>query len=112
MGMIDKDATLKAIADYLRDNLADCNYYYLHGAQDVAEVVENMPERGGWILCSERLPENDDKVLCCTATKKGTRNIVIGYYIAERKYWACGMNSNVIAWQPLPECYKGGFAAE
>jgi len=156
MGLIDKDATLKAIADYLRADLADCNHYYLQGAQDVAEVVENMPERGRnggptmddaitimidedglaeeyddtydvtihcdteedqqkvikdlrsrtWVPCSVRLPENDDKVLCCTATKKGTRNIVIGYYIAEREYWACGMNSNVIAWMPLPEPYK------
>lgn len=44
MGLIDKDATLKAIADYLRADLADCNHYYLQGAQDVAEVVENMPE--------------------------------------------------------------------
>lgn len=44
MGLIDKEATLKAIADYLRADLADCNHYYLQGAQDVAEVVENMPE--------------------------------------------------------------------
>jgi hypothetical protein len=44
MALIDKDATLKAIADYLRADLADCNHYYLQGAQDVAEVVENMPE--------------------------------------------------------------------
>ena len=60
-----------------------------------------------WIPCSENLPETEDKVLCCTATKKGQKNITIGYYIADKAYWACGMNSNVIAWMPLPEAYKG-----
>lgn len=65
-----------------------------------------------WIPCSERLPETEDKVLCCTATKKGGKNIVIGYYMATMKYWVCGMNSNVIAWMPLPEPYKGETAEE
>ena len=60
-----------------------------------------------WIPCSERLPETEDKVLCCTATKKGVKSIVIGYYMADMKYWACGMNNNVIAWMPLPEVYGG-----
>ena len=54
----------------------------------------------GWIMSKDRLPENDDRVLCCTITKKGTKNIVIGYY-SER--WVCGMNDNVIAWMPRPE---------
>ena len=60
-----------------------------------------------WVPCSERLPENEDNVLCCTATKKGLRNVVIGYYILDKGCWACAMNSsNVIAWTPLPEPYK------
>lgn len=54
------------------------------------------------------LPEDGKKVLCCTETKRGDRNIVIGYYITESHYWASGMNSNVIAWMPLPEPYKEG----
>lgn len=60
-----------------------------------------------WIPCSERTPDNEDKVLCCTKTKKGLYNIVIGYH-TERYGWACGMNSNVIAWMPLPDPYTGG----
>lgn len=58
-----------------------------------------------WIPCSERLPEDDTKVLCQTVTKKGLNNFVIGYYDFGR--WCCGMNGNVIAWMPLPEPYKG-----
>ena len=51
--------------------------------------------------------DNEDKVLCCTKTKKGFYNLVIGYYMGAHG-WACGMNSNVIAWMPLPEPYTGG----
>ena len=54
-----------------------------------------------WISVSERLPENDDKVLCVTQNKKGSYNIVIGYYMDGM--WRVGMNSNVTHWQPLPE---------
>lgn len=59
-----------------------------------------------WIPCSEQLPQNDEYVLCCTRRKNGTRGIVIGYYLREAERWACGMNSNVVAWMPLPEPYK------
>lgn len=61
-------------------------------------------DRPKWIPVSERLPENGEKVLCQTITKKGQINMVIGFYDFER--WCCGMNSNVIAWMPLPEPYK------
>ena len=57
-----------------------------------------------WIPVSwENLPEDESKVLCCTITKKGNKNIVTGYYSRELESWVCGMNSNVIAWMPLPE---------
>lgn len=49
------------------------------------------------------LPNNDRKVLLCTITKKGTKNIVIGYYDSDHNRWVSGMNSNVIAWMELPE---------
>lgn len=48
-------------------------------------------------------PEDSEKVLCCTLTKKGIPNYVLGYYIPETKTWACGMNSNVVAWMRLPD---------
>lgn len=73
---------------------------------NVEDELEEAPtaEIPGWIPVSERLPENDEKVLCQTVTKKGQINMVIGYYNFDR--WCCGMNSNVIAWMPLPEPYK------
>ena len=65
-----------------------------------------------WIPCSERLPENDERVLATTAWGEVT--------IAERIYppiddtcWFIHdgyMNAtidDVVAWMPLPEPYKG-----
>lgn len=61
-----------------------------------------------WIPTSERVPETEDHVLCTTQTKRGTKNVLIGYYIPAAERWAVGMNSNVIAWAPLPRPYDGG----
>ncbi len=66
-------------------------------------AIRTMERGSGWIPVEKRLPKTEDKVLCCTRTQKGIKNIVIGYY-SDR--WCCGMNSNVIAWQPLPEIYE------
>ena len=67
---------------------------------DDAPTIEPTQE---WIPCSERLPAVEDRVICQTRTKKGSANIIIGYYDGER--WCCGMNSNVEAWRPLPAEY-------
>ena len=57
-----------------------------------------------WISVKDRLPGTDDHVLCCTQTKAGRQNVVIGYYMDGA--WRCGMNSNVTHWMPLPEAPK------
>lgn len=66
-----------------------------------ARALESKPH---WIPCAERLPSDENKVLCCTQTKAGAKNIVLGYYAGGK--WRCGMNSNVVAWMPLPEAYS------
>ena len=70
-------------------------------ADDDFVYYEHEPR---WIPCAERLPSDENKVLCCTQTKAGAKNIVLGYYAGGK--WRCGMNSNVVAWKPLPEVYK------
>ena len=53
-----------------------------------------------WIKCTDRLPEDDRRVLCLTKTKRGLYNCVIGYYMDG--FWRVGMNSNVEYWMELP----------
>lgn len=79
----------------------------LHTGMGVIEMMQANVDMsvadvpGGWISVTERLPENDDHVLCCTRTKAGRQNLIIGYYMDG--LWRCGMNSNVTHWMPLPE---------
>ena len=76
----------------------------------IEKAVDDTPhiDVPRWIPVTEALPTTDDKVLCCTMTKKGVPGIVIGYYLRGEHgcSWACGMNSNVVAWMPLPEPYE------
>jgi hypothetical protein len=83
------------------------------------KIVGNEEEHNdGWIPCSERLPENDDDVLCwyeyriMQGTHEGEMNqkFEIGYYNKYFKRWggevSSGRDCKVIAWRPLPEPYK------
>lgn len=83
------------------------------------KIVENEEEHNdGWIPCSEKLPENDDDVLCwyeyriMQGTHEGemNRKCEIGYYNKYFKRWggevSCGRDCKVIAWMPLPKPYK------
>ena len=83
------------------------------------KIVGNAEERNDvWIPCSEKLPENDDDVLCwyeyriMQGTHEGEMNqkFDIGYYNKYFKRWggevSCGRDCKVIAWRPLPEPYK------
>lgn len=71
------------------------------------EAAQNGIDAAAWIPCTERVPEDTDYVLCTTETKKGIRQVVRGYFMPDLKQWVCGMNSNVIAWQPLPTPWEG-----
>lgn len=83
------------------------------------KIVGNEEEHNdGWIPCTERLPENDDDVLCwyeyriMQGTHEGEMNqkFEIGYYNKYFKRWggevSSGRDCKVIAWRPLPEPYK------
>lgn len=73
--------------------------------------IYDLSKDGGWTPCSVGLPENQKDVLIYFDRCGG--EIGIGYY-GERsdgkRFW-CVMGSmlcyNVLAWQPLPEPYRG-----
>lgn len=68
---------------------------------DLTDEDIDLYLRTGWIPSRSGLPEPDERVLCSTVTKKGVKNLVIGYHDGTR--WCCGMNSNVVYWMPLPD---------
>lgn len=58
----------------------------------------------GWIPCSERLPEANQKVLTCD--KDGWISVNVNMpYIGVRNDFECGY---YVAWMPLPAPYKEG----
>lgn len=79
---------------------------------DAIEIVKQVAEEynGGWIPCSERLPEDDS--ICTVTVEYPNNETVVDYGWFDRKNvcWFVGMQefrtSNIIAWQPLPEPYK------
>ena len=72
--------------------------------QEQDEVVKKLQSLH-WIPVTIDLPPESKYVLCTTMTKKGLRQVVKGYYSDGR--WCCGMNSNVVAWKPLPDPWEG-----
>lgn len=67
----------------------------------------------GWILCSERLPKNDDWVIVTILEELGDtlcRYTDFGWYLEAANCWiiAAEKRTDVMAWMPLPEPYKGG----
>lgn len=77
----------------------------------VMEYIENMEKVGEWILVSERLPEEEERVFVSTrtgVTRVGRYTKRYGFehhegFICEDGFmWMNTAN----AWQPLPEPYK------
>lgn len=69
-------------------------------------VAENATTNGGWIPCSERLPEEEyDTVLAVTDKK----HYCVAVYTTEHGFRTMDIDceGNFIAWQPLPEPYRG-----
>lgn len=59
-----------------------------------------------WIPCSEQLPEKRDNYLCTIENTAGNRFRMIGHY--NMPNWTDDNKiQHTIAWQPLPELYKG-----
>ena len=79
-----------------------------YAKQIVQEVAEEY--KGGWIPCSERLPEDDS--ICIVTVEYPNNKTMVDYGWFDRKgvCWFVGMQefrtSNILAWQPLPELFK------
>ena len=78
--------------------------------QRIKEIVQEVAKDGGWIPCSERLPEAHKNVLVC----ENDGEIHLCRYNANMKrFFYDGSDwdiklSEVIAWQLLPAPYQKG----
>ena len=89
---------------------------------DCIEALEILPSaqpEKRWIPCSKRMPNNYDYQLLTEevhyTTGKIVRGVLIAYYDDEDDVWMSAEESPEaisypIAWQPLPEAYRGGDA--
>ena len=91
---------------------------YIQRFEALRMAIEALqePQVGGWIPVTERLPENGCGVLVTVNGKHSNITFVNALEIAEYRNtegWIIEgyldwLDPNVIAWQPLPEPYKGG----
>lgn len=77
------------------------------GVYEKPESVDGQPKTGGWIPCSERLPEIGDTILAFIRHNyrdDGWRAYRV--YEFNGRFVGMGNLCEVIAWQPLPEPYR------
>ena len=84
--------------------------------KEMLEIVQEVAEEynGGWIACSERLPEIDgntsDIVLVCGSN--GFQYMAFWCDDLQWRFCECGMAkepvlwTEIVSWQPLPEPFK------
>ena len=78
--------------------------------KEMLEIVQEVAEEynGGWIACSDRLPEENQKVILqdfyrnITIEKMKINDGVKGF--SDGDWWSSA--NNYVAWQPLPEPFK------
>ena len=86
---------------------------------ELARAIESLPtievseRHEKWIPCSEGLPKNNDWVIVTILDENGDtpyRYTDFGWYLEAANCWIVGVEqrTDVTAWMPLPEPYKGG----
>ena len=95
------------------DSVEIIKYVGKEQAIDLAiEIVQEVAEEynGGWIACSERLPEDDSICIVTVEYPNNETMVDHGWFDRNGVCWFVGMHefrtSNVLAWQPLPEPFK------
>ena len=112
--MIDEKKLIKNLIPLLNEH---GDMYF---AGRIIGTIDSQPKIGEWIPCSERLPEmigQDMQDLyphvLVYAEEEDEWNIYVGIYgMYKPKEWVDAHDpakiiENAIAWQPLPEPYKG-----
>ena len=87
--------------------------YSYHIVNDwIASAIQPERKESNWIPCSEKLPENDERVLATTAWGEVTIAERVYPPISDTCWFIHDGNTNatiddVVAWKPMPEPYRG-----
>ena len=111
MRLIDADALLYN----LEGTMAVSPTGYIHG-DTIVDMIGDAPTiepELHWIPCSERLPKKNGFYLCTTKDCITILEFIEGnpHYHEEPSFVSDVLgkcNSYVVAWMPLPECYREG----
>lgn len=110
--MIDEKKLIESVKAYKELGLGR----NLHSIADtIIEIIESQPKVGEWIPCSERLPKQDECVLVSYRSfmvwDKDIYSDKIAIIREDGWHWwdelETKVENEIIAWQPLPEPYKG-----
>lgn len=75
----------------------------------VIGIINIQPKIGGWIPCSERLPDKDGEYICTQKIYNLSNGKLSGKSIELVEFyngkWMRAKHLKVIAWQPFPEEY-------
>ena len=92
------------------DSISSSHFKDVHGKHlDLAITALTEKLNGGWIKCNERLPEENGNYIVTVEDCLNRRTITeISAWLKSYARFECeDKYQSVIAWQPLPEPYKG-----
>ena len=126
--LIDRQAALDALAKFVPYAICDeSTESYTNGLKDAYDLICQLPSAQPdppWILCSEKMPEEHERVLATHLGGLNPDRQVIEHIYKNGKFtlgWDMDMNMDsptfgqrymgkVVAWMPLPKPYKEGDA--
>ena len=114
--IISRQAAIDAIEEMqipiMRSEFSDEQLIFTGMSEALAAIKElpSVQPEQRWIPCSERLPDNEKRVLC-TAQSGEHFCVVPCLFIQHTRRWlppeVYGNHDNVLAWMPLPEPWRG-----
>ena len=111
MRLIDADAFDKCLEEAEIEATKNQKYVFSSAINTIRGNLANFPTVNQWIPCSERLPDEKGEYLvtyhpCYWDNVQQDIKVGIDSFRGKTS-WAKKKHQRVIAWQPLPEPWKG-----
>lgn len=104
MRLIDADALIEKCGEWYVEEGPETGF--IGTVKMMVDEMLTIVAEPDWISCSEDLPKTDEVMLVTTQPKKGAPNVNRAYYM-NGSWHGSGSMSNVTAWMPMPEPYRG-----